>query len=536
MAYGARHAIISSASYFIRLISQRSVELNVRSSADRAAASLSLIISSLRFTMSSRRAHSDAFTILLAYLTLLSVSHQAVQAYELAYEPCASIRSYWTCFQNEACVWHPIKGQCVHLCHGRTEEQCLEPGANVCMWIPFHQKIGGVCTNVERTIASKVEMAKMGEEKIEGENKSSPVSAENDEMNEAAESSLSSSPEDATVAGKVVEIPPLEPLNDETDMKQVGEPSSSSSTPPPPPRANVVEKVAEVVEDVPPLDSPAPVVEAEKAATTETVEEMQVEASLPGNAPNKEFIKVDEMASKEDLLKFHGLDDGTLVCPSKSPDDPATSLKIASMWNGMMTVMIDWGDGTPEVRQRMSVGAFSSTNFDHAYEKPGMYAITASATVRRINDGEYGEVEKISVDYLSHVGVRETCNNSGSFFGSVSVNCEAIESETSDKFYLAKVCFGPQKDQILDYSIDWGMAPMDFFTGRVFEMGQLVCHSRLYKESGSHILQVQVENSDGTFGTESSEIVLRQRISVTSSACRIADSGPNQRRLRGLAM
>ena len=65
--------------------------------------------------MSSRRAagrtcttqSAAAFTI-LACLSLLSVS-QTVQAYELAYEPCASIRSYWNCFQNEACIWHPIK-------------------------------------------------------------------------------------------------------------------------------------------------------------------------------------------------------------------------------------------------------------------------------------------------------------------------------------------------------------------------------------------------------------------------------------------
>ena len=403
------------------------------------------------------------------------------------------------------------------------------------MWIPFHQRSnGGVCTNVERTIASKVEMAKIEEEEVEGDNKPSPVSAENEATKES-ESSLSPSPEDATVAGEVVEIPPLEPLNDEKQEKKVEESSSSSSIPPPS-HANVVEEVWEVVEDVPPaLDSPA-VVKAEETAPAETVEEMQVEASLPGNAPNKEFIKVDEMASKEDLLKFHGLDDGTLVCPSKSPDDPATSLKIASMWNGMMTVMIDWGDGTPEERYRMSVGAFSSTNFDHSYRQPGMYAITASATVRRIKDDESGEAERISVVYLSHVGVRESCNNNGSFFGSVSVNCEAIDSGTSDQFYLAKVCFGPQKDQILDYSIDWGMAPMDFFTGRVFEMGQMVCHSRLYKESGRHILQVQVENSNGSLGAESSDIVLRQRISVTSSACRIADSDPNQRHLSGLAM
>lgn len=427
------------------------------------------------------------------------------------------------------------KGQCVHLCRGRTEQQCLEPGADVCMWIPFHQRSNsGVCTNVERTIASKVEMEKIEEEKVEGENKLMPVSAEN-EVNEVAESLLLPSPEDATVAGEVIEIRPLESLNDEEQEKEVEESSSSSSIPPPS-HANVVEEAGEVVEDVPPaLDSPA-VVEAEETAPAETVEEMQVEASLPENTSNKEFIKVDEMASKEDLLKFHGLDDGTLVCPSKSPDVPATSLKIASMWNGMMTVMIDWGDGTPEERYRMSVGAFSSTNFDHSYMQPGMYAITASATVRRIKDGDSGEAERISVEYLSHVGVRESCTMAGSFFGSVSVNCEAIDSGTSDQFYLAKVCFGPQKDQIMDYSIDWGMAPMDFFTGRVFEMGQMVCHSRLYKESGRHILQVQVENSNGSLGAESSDIVLRQRISVTSSACRIADSDPNQRRLRGLAV
>lgn len=427
------------------------------------------------------------------------------------------------------------KGQCVHLCQGRTEQQCLEPGANVCMWIPFHQKKnGGVCTNVERTIASKVEMAKIEEEKVEGEKKLSPVRAEKD-VNEAAESSLSSSPEDATMAGEVVEISPLEPLNDEKQEKEVEESSSSSSIPPPS-HAHVVEEAGEAIEDVPPLEAPA-LVEAEETVPDETVEEMQIEASLPGNAPKKDFIKVGEMARKEDLLRFHGLDDGTLVCPSKSPDDPATSLKIASMWNGMMTVMIDWGDGTPEERHRMSVGAFSSTNFDHSYMTPGMYAITASATVRRIkDDDDSGEAERISVEYLSHVGVRESCTMAGSFFGSVSVNCEAIDSETSDQFYLAKVCFGPQKDQILDYSIDWGMAPMDFFTGRVFEMGQMVCHSRLYRESGRHILLVQVENSNGSLGAESSDIVLRQRISVTSSACRIADSDRNERRLRGLAM
>ena len=70
--------------------------------------------------MSSRRAagrtcttQSAAFTI-LACLSLLAVS-QTVQAYELAYEPCASIRSYWNCFQNEACIWHPIKVSDVYL-------------------------------------------------------------------------------------------------------------------------------------------------------------------------------------------------------------------------------------------------------------------------------------------------------------------------------------------------------------------------------------------------------------------------------------
>ena len=397
------------------------------------------------------------------------------------------------------------------------------------MWIPFHQgNYGGICTNVERTIASKVEMAKIEEEKAEGENKSSPVSA-GDEVIEVAESSLSPSPEDATVAGEVVTIPPLELLNDETQEKEVEEPTIS-----PPSHANVVEEAGEVLKVAPPLDSPA-VVEAEETAPTEMVEEMQVEASLSENTPNKEFIKVEAMASKEDLLQFHGLNDGTLVCPSESPDDPVTTLKIASMWNGMMTVIIDWGDGTPEERYRMNVGAFSSTDFVHSYMRSGMYAITASATVRR-KDDESGQIERTSAEYQSHVGVRESCNNNGSFFGSVSVNCEAIDSGTTDQFYLAKVCFAPQKDQIMDYSIDWGMAPMDFFTGRVFEMGQMVCHSRLYKESGRHILQVQVENSNGSLGAESSDIVLRQRISVTSSACRIADSDPNQRHLRGLAM
>ena len=68
--------------------------------------------------MSSRRAatwrtctcttQSVASTVLLACLSLLS-AFQTVQAYELAYEPCASIQSYWNCFQNEACIWHPIK-------------------------------------------------------------------------------------------------------------------------------------------------------------------------------------------------------------------------------------------------------------------------------------------------------------------------------------------------------------------------------------------------------------------------------------------
>ena len=200
-----------------------------------------------------------------------------------------------------------------------------------------------------------------------------------------------------------------------------------------------------------------------------------------------------------------------------------------------MTVAIDWGDGTSEERHRLSVGASSSTNFDHAYVNPGMYAITASATVRRMNFGESGEAERISVEYLSHVGVRETCNNVGAFFGSVSVNCEPINSDSSYQFYLAKVCFGPQKDQTLDYSIDWGLAPMEFFSGKVFEMGQMVCHSRLYKESGRHILQVRVENSKGTHGAESSDIVLRQRMTVTSTAC-IISAQPNQRRLRGLVM
>ena len=241
-------------------------------------------------------------------------------------------------------------------------------------------------------------------------------------------------------------------------------------------------------------------------------------------------IRVDEIAGQDELLQFHGLDDGALLCPSESPDEPTAALTLASMWNGLLSVAIDWGDGTPKEHHRSSVGAFSFVNFDHAYAKGGMYAIAATAKLKRLKDDGSGESETVGKEYLTHIGVRESCDKNA-FFGFVSVNCEAIPSDTSDRFYLAKVCFSPQTDQILDYSIDWGLAPMDMFIGRVFEVGQMVCHSRMYKERERHILQVQVENSDGSTGTKSSDVVLRQRISTTSTSCVFGDYEPNLRRL-----
>ena len=241
-------------------------------------------------------------------------------------------------------------------------------------------------------------------------------------------------------------------------------------------------------------------------------------------------IRVDEIAGQDELLQFRGLDDGALLCPSEYPGEPTTALTLASMFNGLLSVAIDWGDGTPKEHHRSIVGAFSFVNFDHAYTKGGMYAVAATARLRRLKDDESGEFATIGKEYRTHVGVRESCDKNA-FFGFVSVNCEAIPSDTSDQFFLAKVCFSPQTEQVLDYSIDWGLGPMDMYIGRVFEVGQMVCHSRMYKERGRHILQVQVENSDGSTGTKSSDVVLRQRISTTATSCIIGDYEPHLRRL-----
>jgi len=241
-------------------------------------------------------------------------------------------------------------------------------------------------------------------------------------------------------------------------------------------------------------------------------------------------IRVDEIAGQDELLQFHGLDDGALLCPSESPDEPTAALTLASMFDGLLSVAIDWGDGTPRERHRSSVGAFSFVNFDHAYAKGGMYAIAATAKLKRLKDDGSGESATVGKEYLTHIGVRESCDKNA-FFGLVSVSCEAIPSDTSDRFYLAEICFSPQTDHILDYSIDWGLAPMDMFIGRVFEEGQMVCHSRMYKERERHILQVQVENSDGSIGTKSSDVVLRQRIYTTSTSCVIGHYEQHLRRL-----
>ena len=102
-------------------------------------------------------------------------------------------------------------------------------------------------------------------------------------------------------------------------------------------------------------------------------------------------IRVDEIAGQDELLQFRGLDDGALLCPSEDPGEPTTALTLASMFNGLLSVAIDWGDGTPKEHHRSIVGAFSFVNFDHAYTKGGMYAVAATARLKRLKDDESGE-------------------------------------------------------------------------------------------------------------------------------------------------
>ena len=149
-----------------------------------------------------------------------------------------------------------------------------------------------------------------------------------------------------------------------------------------------------------------------------------------------------------------------------------------------------------------------------------------------------GSVFKIMLILFFHQGIGMSFNIPKIKIGikkrhefKVTTRMDNIPSDTSDRFYLAEICFSPQTDHILDYSIDWGLAPMDMFIGRVFEEGQMVCHSRMYKERERHILQVQVENSDGSIGTKSSDVVLRQRIYTTSTSCVIGHYEQHLRRL-----
>ena len=89
-------------------------------------------------------------------------------------------------------------------------------------------------------------------------------------------------------------------------------------------------------------------------------------------------------------------------------EDEMTTITLASIWSGNLTLTVDWGDGLDNQYESIPVVRGLSQSFNHVWAAPGLYTIVASAVVKRPTlDGN--DYEVIREELVANVEVDDNC-------------------------------------------------------------------------------------------------------------------------------
>jgi len=159
-----------------------------------------------------------------------------------------------------------------------------------------------------------------------------------------------------------------------------------------------------------------------KSVENEMVTTVQVRNNCDGISTDAEFIDHNRDGTTNDAtdnnvlsnwydevmaasIEFAPVDDELCLDASKHA---ASTISVASLWSGHLSLTVDWGDGT-EKHYNASVDRGLPYSFDHFYDGVGTYTITALAVVARlaINGKDWETIyEELSVT----VNVRDDCS------------------------------------------------------------------------------------------------------------------------------
>jgi len=88
--------------------------------------------------------------------------------------------------------------------------------------------------------------------------------------------------------------------------------------------------------------------------------------------------------------------------------DETTSITLASIWSGLLTLKVDWGDGLDNRYESAVVRGYPQS-FNHVWTAPGLYSIIATAEVKRLaEDGNDWEV--VREELVANVEVVGDCS------------------------------------------------------------------------------------------------------------------------------
>jgi len=88
--------------------------------------------------------------------------------------------------------------------------------------------------------------------------------------------------------------------------------------------------------------------------------------------------------------------------------DEATTITLASVWSGDLTLTVDWGDGSDNTYETMLIRGYPKS-FDHVWTAPGLYTIIAMASVKRPTlSGDDWEI--VREELVANVEVEGDCS------------------------------------------------------------------------------------------------------------------------------
>lgn len=88
-------------------------------------------------------------------------------------------------------------------------------------------------------------------------------------------------------------------------------------------------------------------------------------------------------------------------------EDEMTTITLASIWSGDLTLTVDWGDGLDNQYESIVVRGYPKS-FNHVWAAPGLYTIVATAEIKRPTlDGN--DFEVVREEFVANVEVDGDC-------------------------------------------------------------------------------------------------------------------------------